>query len=187
MTIETIFYVQIGSVIGFVSALFVLYRLLVSQKDATIQLLREKNDFLSQQLKEVSKSGPDALAKSLSYRVKMLDDEIERLSKDKEKNQEEIRKKEKELAEVRREAAELIRKIAKAQEAMEEFFCPKCGAPMAERAFHSECAEYQGRELDIDHEYIAYECGYSLVDGTEQRKCRGNESRPNSAILGEHT
>ena len=187
MTIETIFYTQLASLVGFIAALFVLYRVLVSQKDATIQLLKERYDYLAQQLNDASKSSPDALAKSLSDRVKILDEEIERLSKDKEKNQEQIKKREKELNEVKEEAGELSRKIAKAHELMEEFFCPNCGAPMAERAYQSESVEYQGRELDIDHEYVAYECGYALVDGAETSTCGGNKPCQKSIILNENT
>lgn len=180
MTLDTIFYTQVGSVISFIVAIFVLYRILVSQKDATIQLLKEKNNYLSDKLNDASQNSPDALAKSLSDRVKILDEEIERLSKDKESNQELIHEKEKELDAVKEEAEELSRKIAKAHELMEEFFCPICGEPMAERAYQSESVEYQGREIDIDHEYIAFECGYTLVDGSVEHPCRNNEKSKKS-------
>ena len=46
MTNETIFITQLGSIIAFIVALFVLYSVLVNQKDATIQLLKEKIDFV---------------------------------------------------------------------------------------------------------------------------------------------
>lgn len=164
-----------------------LYRVLINQKDATIQLLKEKSDYLSRLLRDASQNSPDALAKSLSDRVKILDEEIERLSNDKERNQEQILIKEKELDAVREEAEELSRKIAKAHELMEEFFCPTCGAPMAERTYQSESVEYQGRELDIDHEYIAYECGYTIVDGTEESSCKGNEPKAKSKFSNENT
>lgn len=94
MSIETLFYTQVASIVAFIVALFVLYRLLVSQKDATIQLLKEKDDFLSQQLSHAEKQKPDALAKSLSERVDGLNNEIERLSKDKKSNQSLITEKE---------------------------------------------------------------------------------------------
>lgn len=119
--------------------------------------------------------------------MKLLDEEIDRLSKDKERNREEIARKEQELDTVRKEAEELSRKIAKAHELMADFFCPHCGAPMAERAYHSECVEYQGRDIDVDHEYVAYECGYALVDGSETGSCRSNEQRPQSRLLTENT
>jgi len=45
MTNEIIFYTQISSIFAFIVAIFGLYRLLVSQKDASIELLKEKNDF----------------------------------------------------------------------------------------------------------------------------------------------
>ena len=172
MTIETIFYTQLGSILAFVIVLFVLYRVLVNQKDATIQLLKEKNKYLSQKLSDLSQLTPDALAKSLADRVVLLDDEIYRLSTDKEKNQDEIKSKEDELLKVKEKAEKLSREIAKAHELMEEFFCPHCGSPMAERAYHVESVEYQGRDLDVDHEYVAYECGYSLADGDEVSSCR---------------
>jgi gas vesicle protein len=174
--IETIFYMQLASVIGFIAALFILYRVLVSQKDASIQLLKEKCDYLTRQLNDTSKSSPDALAKSLSNRVKLLDDEIGRLSIDKENNQEQIKQKEKELDTVKEETEELSRKIAKAHDLIKEFFCPKCGSPMAERAYQSEYLEYQGEDFEIDHEYVAYECGYALVDRAETSSCTGNEA-----------
>jgi rubrerythrin len=176
MTIEILFYTQLGSIIAFIGALFVLYRLLVSQKDATIQLLKEKNEFLSQKLNDASQNSPYALAKSLHEQVTILDKEIERLSKDKENNQERILNKENELNDVKNDAEELSRQIAKAHELMEEFFCPNCGSPMAERAYQSESVEYQGREIDIDHEYVTYECGYILIDGKASSSCEANES-----------
>lgn len=45
MSIEILFYTQLASILAFTVALFVLYRVLVSQKDSTIQLLKEKMIF----------------------------------------------------------------------------------------------------------------------------------------------
>lgn len=177
MTLEMIFFTQLASVFAYVGALFVLYRVLVSQKDATIQLLKEKNEFLELKLTDASQSEPDILAHALSERVKLLHGELGRLSEDKERNREEIAQKERELDQARREAGELSRQIAKAHDLMKEFFCPHCGAPMDERAFQSESVEYEGHEIDIDHEYVRYECGYSLIDGAESRPCKGDKPK----------
>lgn len=65
MTIEAIFVTQVASILAFIAALFGLYRVLVSQKDSTIQLLKEKCDYLDRQLNDAAQSNPDALAKSL--------------------------------------------------------------------------------------------------------------------------
>jgi hypothetical protein len=62
MSNEIIFWTQLASIISFITALFVLYRVLVSQKDSTIQLLKDKNRFLSDQLKIEKEKGPDQLA-----------------------------------------------------------------------------------------------------------------------------
>jgi TolA-binding protein len=127
---------------------------------------------LENKLSHAEKQSPDALAKSLSERVDNLNKEIERLSSDKYKNQSLISQKEKELESVKEEAEELSRQISNAHELMFEYFCPHCKSPMAERTFHSELVEYQGREHDIDHEYVAFECGLTLHDGEESNSCK---------------
>jgi len=172
MSNEILFYTQVTSILGFVVALFVLYRLLVNQKDATIQLLKEKVGFIEQRLTHAELQKPDALAKSLSERVETLNKEIERLSKDKEANQDLIDRKEAELDSIKQEADELSRQISNAREMMSEYFCPHCKAPMAERVYQTESVEYLGRDADIDHEYVAFECGLSFNDGVESSSCR---------------
>ena len=172
MSIELIFYTQIASIIGFIVALFVLYRVLVSQKDATIQLLKEKVAFTENKLTHAESQKPDALAKSLSDRVNNLNKEIERLSNDKESNQNLINEKEAELEKLKEEADELSRQISNAHELMSEYFCPHCKAPMDQRSYHSESVEYGGRDIDIDHEFISFECGLTLLDGKQSRVCK---------------
>jgi hypothetical protein len=78
----------------FVFVLFGLYRVLVKGKEAvieskaaTIELLKEKNEFLQHKLSDMSANTPDNLTKSLSSRVQLLDEELGRLSNDKVKNQ----------------------------------------------------------------------------------------------------
>jgi len=187
MTIESLSYANIASILAFIVALFVLYRVLVSQKDATIESLKEKNNLLSHKLADAENNSPDALANSLNNRVNVLEEEIERLSKDKVHNQDEIQLKEKELITVKEKAKELGRQIAIAHELIAEFSCPHCGSPMSERAYQSECVEYNGREVDIDHEYYSYECGYALSDGSEVSPCRGNEPHDQSSIFSKNT
>lgn len=187
MTIETIFYTQIASTLAFIVALFVLYRVLVSQKDATIELLKVKNDYLSCKLADAAENDPDVLSDALNNRVNVLEEELERLSKDKAKNQDEIVLKEKEIVSIKEKANEIGKQMAIVHELIAEFSCPHCGSPMAERACQSECVEHDGREIDIDHEYLSYECGYALSDGSEIRPCGGNEPRTQSIIMSKHT
>ena len=46
MDSDVIIYTQIGSLLAYVGTVFLLYRLLVKQKDATIGLLKERIDFI---------------------------------------------------------------------------------------------------------------------------------------------
>ncbi len=77
MTNEIIFITQLGQIIAFIGSMFVLYRLLVSQKDAVIELLKEKNSLLKEQLEEAQKHTPDKLARILSERIHILTDELD--------------------------------------------------------------------------------------------------------------
>lgn len=71
MTTDLIFWTQIASILVFVGTLFGLYGVLVSQKDATIELLRE-------QIAHLKSQSPDALLESVAKRYKLAVEEIER-------------------------------------------------------------------------------------------------------------
>jgi len=164
MTNETIFFTKVASIIAFITALFVLYRILVNQKDATIELLKEKNSFLNEQLAIAKKEAPDQLAKVLSERIKILHEEISRLSEDQEMNKLLIDKKENDLQNLNRQLEEI-------QEIASEYFCPFCKAPMVAKEYHTEFREH----YEIDHEYIAFDCGFSIQDGKEDGKCKNKQ------------
>ena len=182
MSNDTIFWTQIASIVVFVLSVFGLYRLLIEQKDATIQFLKETNSSLKDQLAEARNSTPDVLAQSLSGRLKLLEGELERLSQDKNANHELVQRKEEELKVARQKVEELKTQVSLAQELLTDFLCPHCGAALAVREYHSESVEYQGREIDVDHDYSAYECGYSVLDGKPNSPCNANIPRPASAI-----
>jgi len=112
------------------------------------------------------------LAQSLAGRVKLFEDELERLGQDKTATEEQVAAKEAELAQARSEAEALTKKILHARELLREYLCPHCGAPLVERAYHSEMVEYQGRELDVDHDWSSFECGLEIVDGLERHPCK---------------
>lgn len=171
MTIETLFWTQVGSIVAFIVALFILYRLLVEQKDATIQRQKENIAYLKDQLVEAKSQSPDVLAQKLSNRVKMFEEEVKRLKEDKSSTQDQVQAKEAALKRAREDAEQLTKKVLHARELLSDFLCPHCGAPLAERAYHSESVEYQGREVDVDHDYTAFECGYEIVDGEVRSQC----------------
>lgn len=148
------------------------YRVLVQQKDATINLQKENITFLKDQLAEAKAQSPDVLAQRLSGRVKLLEEELARMGEDKSSTEEQIKAKEQELEGARINAEELSKQVLHARDLLSDFLCPECGAPLAARSYQSESVEYRGRELDVDHEYTEFACGYSLVDGSKVSECR---------------
>jgi predicted nucleic acid-binding Zn-ribbon protein len=111
MSNEVLFYTQLASIIAYVGSLFYLYQVLVSGKDATIQLLKEKNDWLEKELDIARESSPDVLMQRLNDRVKVLTDEIERLSKDKVANEKLIRQKDEEKNELQAEIDRAVKRL----------------------------------------------------------------------------
>lgn len=175
----TIFWTQIASIIAFVVAVFALYRLLVDQKDATIQGLKENISYLRDQLADNRQNSPDVLAERLAKRTKLLEEELTRLSSDKSATEAQVNAKEAELAEARAEAETLNRQVVYARELLKDYQCPHCGSPLVERAYHSESVEYEGRELDLDHDWTTFECGLEIVDGLERNPCKAHAGAGN--------
>lgn len=110
MSNDIIFFTQVGSIVAFIFALFGLYRSLVDQKDSLIELLREQRNVFEKQkdsviellreqvkdrdskVRELEDKKPDVLAKVLSDRIAIFENELNRLKKDKDgdKNKEKI-------------------------------------------------------------------------------------------------
>lgn len=176
ITTEIIFWTQIGSIVGFLLLLFVLYRLLVEKKEATIQLQRENIALLKDKLADAKLQSPDVLAQSLAGRVKLFEEELKRLEQDKFSTVEQVAAKEVELVQARSEAEAMTKKIVHARELLRDYLCPHCGALLVERAYHSEMVEYEGRELDVDHDWSTFECGLEIVDGLEHHPCKSQGS-----------
>lgn len=89
MNIETIFYTQVASIIVFILSLFVLYRILVQSKDATIETLKSQICYLETKVKDLVETSPDILLQRMERRTTLLTDELELAEKEKEplKNQ----------------------------------------------------------------------------------------------------
>jgi DNA repair exonuclease SbcCD ATPase subunit len=178
ITTEPVFWTQIVSIVGFVGTLFLLYRLLVDQKEATIQLQMENIAYLKDQITDLKAQSPDTLAQSLADRIGMFEAELKRLNQDKTSSQADITAKESELGQARLQAEDLKKKLLHARDLLKDYSCPYCGAALAEKAYQSESVEYQGRELDIDHEFTVFECGYQVVDGEVTRQCKTVNTGP---------
>jgi DNA repair exonuclease SbcCD ATPase subunit len=142
-----------------------------------LDFLKDKNEWLDKQVDELKKFTPDVLAQRLSERLRILTEELERLSVDHKTNQEVIQKKETELNEVKGEIFDLQYQIQRAEDLLQlvsdfGLMCPQCGAPLISKETHYELVEYGGRELDIDHEIIVYDCGRKIIDGETTSECQ---------------
>jgi len=121
MTNETIFITQISTVIAYAGSLFVLYRLLVSQKDAVIELLKERLAAESAKVVELKAQTPDALVNALNSRVQIMNDELDRLKHDGTTTAEVVSRKEQELSSVREQLLKLSELIEDS-----DLVCPDC-------------------------------------------------------------
>lgn len=83
MTIESLFYTQIGSILAFLVSLFVLYRLLVSSKDATIETLRQQVSLLESRIGVLAEQAPDILLQRMEKRAALLTEELKAAEKEK--------------------------------------------------------------------------------------------------------
>lgn len=168
---QTATYVQLASIIVYVFTIFGLYKLLTSQKDATIQAKDAQIELLKLQLEQSEANTPDVLVSSLSARINTVIDELSRLETDNQINTQEVTKKKKELETAHQELEILRAQITRADELLDSFSCPQCKAPLISRMYSCEIVEHGGRGFDIEHERVLYECGLELRDGEEASKC----------------
>lgn len=168
MSLDTIFYTQLASIVAFLFALFTLYRLLVEQKDSVIQLLKERIAEKDEKLKELQSQTPDALASALSSRVEVTLKEISRLKTDGDEHQKEIAKKEGELQGLKVRLNSLSALIHET-----DLVCKMCGAPLNQRSFFPIYGYSGGRDVEAEAEYTEYACGLAIRDGEQVSPCTG--------------
>ena len=167
---ETIFITQIGTVIAYVGSLFVLYRLLVSQKDSVIELLKERLASEISKVEDLKMQTPDALVDALNGRVQIMNGELDRLRHDGNTTAEVIAGKEQELSAVRAQLLKLSELIEDS-----DLVCPDCSAPLIQRRTKTVYGYIGDKEVDADIEYSQYECGATFEDSTRLTPC--NKSR----------
>jgi hypothetical protein len=167
MSNDTIFYMQLASVVVFVIALFGIYRLLVDQKDSIIQLLKERLANNEAKVKDLESQTPDALATALSSRIEIALKEVARLKADGDKHSEEVQGKETELRALRQRLRALSALIADS-----DLVCNKCGAPLNQRSYYPLYGHIGGREVEAEGEYKEYECGLAIQDGQQVSPCK---------------
>jgi uncharacterized protein (DUF3084 family) len=145
---------------------------LVRQKEATIEQLQTRIVQLEKDLVRTERETPDALARQLDHRVRVLSAEFDRLAKDRDASEEQVRQKEEQLREARGQADDLAKQVAEAYALLGEYLCPTCGAPLLVRGYVVEIElDDEDAKVDVPHEYVKYECGLSLVDDEERDAC----------------
>lgn len=167
MSNDTIFYTQIASAVAFLLTLFGIYRLLVGQKDSVIELLRERIADKDAEIHKLQSQTPDALVETLSSRVEGTLKEITRLREDGDRYKDEIAAREQELEALRvklRDLSNLLRES--------DLVCRLCGAPLIQRQFYPIYGVVGGREVEAEGEYVEYDCGLALKDGSEVSPCK---------------
>jgi DNA repair exonuclease SbcCD ATPase subunit len=145
-----------GTIFGFVLLVLVLYRLLVQQKDANIQVLRDQLAARDKTIQELETRSPDVLMNTLTKRIEVSIAEIARLNADKEKHALEINEKHAELSGVQDRLKTLTALISES-----DLVCPTCGAPLVNRLTRTVYGHSGDREVEADLQYVEYECGYS--------------------------
>ena len=114
MSNETLFFTQVGSILAFLITLFVLYRMLVQQKDGTIEFLKEQVQLLKTQMDTLKCEQPDILIETYTKRVQALENELGRLLAEKSSDKEHIDNLEERLREARSEVERIGSRIEKA-------------------------------------------------------------------------
>jgi hypothetical protein len=164
---EVIFFTQIVSIIGFVGALFVLYRVLIQQKDGVIELLRERIVDKDDQIVALKAQTSDALASALAERIKMSLDEISRLKSDGNTHIKEIESKEEDLRTIQGRLTSLFELIRES-----DLLCPQCEAPLVRRQAYTIHGGPDG-DWEAELEYVEYQCGLAIDGhGFEKYPCR---------------
>lgn len=164
MQTDVILYTQIISIVVFVTSPFVLYRLLVSQKDAVIQMLKQKIELLEQQLKDGKNDSPDVLVDSLSKRVEASINEIVRLRTEGEEYKGQANEIENELKTTKSHLDKINTLLVET-----DLLCPHCKAPLLRRHCHIIHGVSNGRDVEADIEITEYECGY-IIDSGDLKK-----------------
>ena len=164
---NVLLYTQVGTIFTFIVGLFVLYRLLVQNKDSIIELLENRIEHLNEKM---ASQGADTLSENLSRRISLLSLEIERLNTDKDTNTALIKDKEKELNHAKGMYECLQDMIMHTSGMSVSYFCPVCDEPTIEYAE----AKVQFQDRSKDSFLVRYRCGYTLQNGKVVSTCSSN-------------
>jgi glutaredoxin len=169
METETIIGIQIFTFLGYVGTVFGLYRILVNQKDATIEMLQTQCELLKGNLEAAEKNEPDNLIQRLENRKNILERELISLGHESDKKRIELQA---EINELSTKKEELENEVLYVNSILEKYSCPHCSSTLLDKGYAVEAVESDdGKEYDIEHEWASFECGYKEADGKETSPC----------------
>lgn len=111
---DTTVILQIVTIVGLIGSYFALYRLLVSQKDATIESSRQQTETIKQQMELMRSESESVVAKALDERVAIMERELERLKAENKAQAEDFQAKRKVLREELISALSRVEQLEKA-------------------------------------------------------------------------
>jgi len=167
---DILLYGQIVSIFTFIIALFILYRLIVQKKDATVQFLEKQLEHLKEQ---IASAGSDTLSENLERRISILTKEIKRLNQDKDTNTGLIKEKELELDQAKGMYERLQKMTAFGSGLTVTYFCPVCNEATIEYVE----AKIQFLNTNKDSFLVRYKCGYSILNGKKNSICRNENNQ----------
>lgn len=167
MMIDPFSFTQIVAGLSGIAALFILYRLLVAQKDAVIQLLKERLAAEEAKIAALKNQTPDVLVETLNKRITAMTSELSRSLADGNAKESEINQKKQELNAVSASLEKLSQLIKTS-----DLVCPDCSAPLLQRGFETIYGVVRGTEVEADIEHREYECGAHFKDSQQISPCR---------------
>ena len=161
---------QIASVIIFLGSLYIFYRSMVQhivqEKDATIELLKERIIGLEKQLETAKNTAPGVLLDRYHREIGMLESELSKLDADDQANRRLIEEKHLEITRLNagiEVLRDLMEEYAKKASRVDE--CPYCEASLIS------VGQVDHAEEHATVTYKTYSCGYSEGDGFPKNSC----------------
>ncbi len=123
---------------------------------------------LRQHLRNLNRLREEEAKVGFDYKLlNLIDDEKEAIKE----KQERLKELEAEVKE-REQVQNQLEKLKELQAILSDYLCPHCGAKLVTKEYHVQPVEYNGRDLEVDHEFVEYECGYSTHNGKEASPCK---------------
>lgn len=135
----------------------------------TIDGQNKEIEYVGKRLVEAQNFSPDVLLERMTKRHAMLEKEVRDSDASNEKL---LLEKQSELEKSLQEIETLRNGLNDILETTKGLLCPHCKAPLSTKECDSFTVEdHEGREIDIDHEVITYECGLTIHNGKEVTGC----------------